>query len=376
MIATDRREKLKIAMLLFRVFPHGGLQTDCRRIAEKCVRRGHDVTIFCGSWSGPAFPDIRTRLIPCKCLSNHRSAQCFEAKVNAILQRENFDVVMGFNRMAGLDVYFAADSCFADSHKGWFGRLFSPRTRVFRRMEKAVFAPASRTRILALTREQQQIYMKQYRTPEERFTIIPPGIAESCRMPEDRQVITRARQKIFSEFAIPQNAKLLIEIGSSFHTKGVDRNILAWPTLPPDVHLLVAGREKSSRFRRLTETLGMAHRIHFAGPRDDVPELLFAADGMVHPARVESAGNVLAEAAAAGLPVLCSGICGYADLVHAAGGMVQTGEFRQADWNRLLAEFLAGLDERRKLAMQYARTADLFRRADVVVDELERLDRQ
>lgn len=367
---------LKIAMLLFRVFPHGGLQTDCRRIAEKCVRRGHDVTVFCGDWDGPAFPGAQSRLISCKCLSNHRSAQCFEAKVNAILQRENFDVVMGFNRMAGLDVYFAADSCFADSHKGWFGRLFSPRIRIFRKMEKAVFSPDSRTRILALTREQQRTYMEQYHTPEDRFFLVPPGIAENCRMPENRKIIADARQKIFKEFAIPQDAKLLIEIGSSFHTKGVDRNILAWPTLPPDVHLLIAGREKSPRFRRLAETLGMADRIHFAGPRNDVPELLFAADGMVHPARVESAGNVLAEAAAAGLPVLCSGICGYADIVRAAGGMVLTGEFRQADWNRLLAEFLAGLDERRKLAMQYARTADLFRRADVVVDELERFGRR
>lgn len=366
----------RIAMFLFRYFPHGGLQTDFLRVLEKAVQRGHDVTVFCGAWSGAKPQNVPVRRLPCKCLSNHRSALCFEEKAAAVLQKETFDLTLGFNRMAGLDMYFAADSCFAASHPGWFGRIFSPRTRAFCRMERAVFAPESRTHILALTRGQQELYMAHYGTPAERFTIIPPGISEKCRMPEDPRVIAAARQKIFREFGIPQEARLLLQIGSSFNTKGVDRNILAWPALPPDVHLLVAGREKSGRFRRLAESLGMADRIHFAGPRDDVPELLFAADGMVHPARVEAAGNVLAEAAAAGLPVLCSHVCGYADLVRSAGGMVQESpDFRQADWNNLLAEFLYSLPERRKQTRLHARSADLFRRADVIVDEIERFCR-
>ena len=365
----------EFAMLLFRCFPHGGLQTDFRRILDECIRRGHHVTVFCGSWEGPLPEGANVQIVPCRSLNNHRTAQCFQQKVSVLLKKKKFDLVLGFNRMAGLDVYFAADSCFATDHRGLLGRIFNPRVRVFSRMEKAVFAPESHTRILALTRGQQAQYMKQYHTPEERFMLIPPGIDKSCRMPDDPQKITEARQKIRREFNIPPDARLLVEIGSSFQTKGVDRNILAWPALPQDVHLLVAGREKSSRFRRLAETLGMTNRIHFAGPRNDIPELLFAADGMVHPARREAAGNVLAEAAAAGLPVLCSGICGYADIVRAAGGMVLDGPFRQADWNQALTEFLGALEEHRRQAVQYARNADLFRRVEVVTDELERLCR-
>ena len=37
-----------------------------------------------------------------------------------------------------------------------------------------------------------------------------------------------------------------------------------------------------------------------------VPALLTASDLMVHPARNEAAGNVLAEAAASGLPAVCT----------------------------------------------------------------------
>ena len=365
----------KFAMLLFRCFPHGGLQTDFRRILDECVQRGHDVTVFCGSWEGPRPDGAKVRLVSCKRLSNHQSARCFQQKAAGMLAQEDFDLVLGFNRMAGLDLYFAADTCFSAGHRGWFGQIFNPRIRIFRQMEKAVFSPESSTRILALTRSQQEEYMQQYGTQEERFLVIPPGISSACRRPEDPQIITNARLKIRKEFHIPPEARLLVEIGSSFQTKGVDRNILAWPSLPPDVHLLVAGREKSRKFQALAESLGVAERIHFAGPRNDVPEMLFAADGMVHPARREAAGNVLAEAAAAGLPVLCSGVCGFAPIVRAAGGMVLDGTFHQADWNRALAEFLGELEELRRQAVQYAGTADLFRRAAAVADEMERLCR-
>lgn len=366
---------LRFAMLLFRCFPHGGLQTDFRRILEECIRRGHDVTVFCGAWEGPLPEGARVRQVSCKCLSNHRSALCFQEKVSGLLREENFDLVLGFNRMAGLDLYFAADSCFAAGHRGWFGRIFNPRERIFRRMEKAVFDPRSATRILALTQGQKEQYQDCYGTQDERFILIPPGISRACRRPEKEEIIHAARQQIRREFHIPPHARLLVEIGSSFQTKGVDRNILAMATLPADVHFLVAGREKSSRFRKLAESLNVLDRVHFAGPRDDVPTLLFAADGMVHPARREAAGNALAEAAAAGLPVLCTSVCGYAGIVRAAGGMVSEGEFRQSEWNRLLAEFLAGLEERRRQAVQYAGNADLFRRPEFVTDEMERLCR-
>ena len=175
---------LRFAMLLFRCFPHGGLQTDFRRILEECIRRGHDVTVFCGSWEGPLPEGARVRQVSCKCLSNHRSALCFQEKVSGLLREENFDLVLGFNRMAGLDLYFAADSCFAAGHRGWFGRIFNPRERIFRRMEKAVFDPRSATRILALTQGQKEQYQDCYGTPDERFTLIPPGISKACRRPD------------------------------------------------------------------------------------------------------------------------------------------------------------------------------------------------
>ncbi len=359
-------------LTLFRYFPHGGLQTDFLRILEECRRRGHRISVCCSGWEGPVPENIDLQQIPCRAVSNHRGAWLFQERFRRRMEDLRPDLVLGFNRMAGLDMYFAADSCFAMDHPG--GRLkkfLLPRIRIYSRMEEAVFSPLSRTRILALTARQQREYQAVYHTQDCRFRLLPPGISPACRRPDDPEITARARKRIRKEFGIPENAVLLLEIGSGFRTKGVDRNISAWPDLPENVHLLVAGREKKRYFKKLAEALHVSDRVHFAGPRDDVPDLLFAADGMAHPARREAAGNVLAEASAAGLPVIASGVCGYAPLVRSAGGMVLEEPFDQQSWNLLLKKFLEALPECRSRALRYGVSADLYRRAEAVADIME-----
>src|SRR5690606_33615578 len=99
------------------------------------------------------------------------------------VQRETrargFTAVVGFNRMPGLDWYFAADSCFAEKAAGrsWLYRL-APRTRQYLAFERAVFAPPSPTRALLISPLQAQQYQRHYDIPSERLTLLPPGIEE------------------------------------------------------------------------------------------------------------------------------------------------------------------------------------------------------
>lgn len=58
----------------------------------------------------------------------------------------------------------------------------------------------------------------------------------------------------------------------------------------------------------------MALIILFGGGQSDLSCFYFAADYLIHPARKEAAGMVLAEAAAARLPAIVTDICGYAFL--------------------------------------------------------------
>ena len=56
-------------------------------------------------------------------------------------------------------------------------------------------------------------------------------------------------------------------------------------------------------------------RVHFLGLRTDVPDIMAASDVLVHPARREGFGLVLAEALAVGLPVVASDVDGIPEVL-------------------------------------------------------------
>ena len=121
--------------------------------------------------------------------------------------------------------------------------------------------------------------------------------------------------------------------------------LLALHALPPEllarVRLAVIGRGRTRPFERLAETLGIADRTDFLGPRDDVARFYYSADLLLHPALSETTGTVLLEAGACGLPVLTTANCGYACHVQAAGaGLVCPEPFEQGTLDRMLGEAL------------------------------------
>ena len=157
-------------------------------------------------------------------------------------------------------------------------------------------------------------------------------------------------------------------VGSGFITKGLDRAISALARLQAQqpqrrMCLLVAGQDRERSFRLLARRKGVAQQVRFLGGRDDVPELLLAADLLVHPARSEAAGMVLLEALVAGLPVVVSGVCGYAHHIAAAeAGTVLPQPFSEAEFDAALAQALdpAYRERCRGNGLAYAARADLY----------------
>ncbi len=232
-----------------------------------------------------------------------------------------------------------------------------------------------KTRILYLTPAQKRDFVEVYGTPQERFTLLPPGIPPDRKRPADAAAV---RERKRAELGIAPDDILLLEVGSGFRTKGVDRMLRALAALPKTVaaktKLFVAGRETSSAFAVLARQLKLVGKVVFGGGRNDVAELLLAADLLVHPARNEATGTVLVEALAAGTPVLCSANCGFANYVEESGGAVLPEPFDESAFLRLLEEILTSpgrLENMRNAAVAYGETADFYRRAAVAVDLLE-----
>lgn len=370
------KQTLHFAFVLYRYFPHGGLQKDFLRTLQEVLSRGHRVTVFLAKQEAP-LPDAKNLeviLLPVSGWSNHAKMRSFSKKVLQELAKNNFDNTLMFSRLPGGDFYFAADNCLAADwsklHHPLILKLL-PRYRTFLSLEKAVLQPDSKTHILALVEQQKRDYQSFYHTQDERFTILPAGIDPTCRRPENVPAI---RREVRERFRIPQEAILLIQVAAQFGVKGVDRAIEAMAEQArTDLFLLVAGGGEIEKYKAIAEKHGVADRVFFAGASSDIPHLIAAADLMIHPARKEATGTVIVESLAVGVPVIASAACGYAPYAAAIDPQLVTPEpFVQNDLNTSLTYAMDRLPDLTAQVLRPGRDLDFYRRAAVIADLLEK----
>lgn len=369
---------MKIAFCIFKYFPYGGLQGDFLRIALECQRRNHTITVFTTSWDGEIPAGFDVRFLKPKALSNHAKMKEYASLVEKEVKLGKFSAVIGFNRIPGLDVYFAGDNCLIEKaykEKSFLYR-FTPRFRTFAGLEESVFKQSSKAEILYLTKRQKDEYIKHYSTQEEKFHLMPAGISIERKRPANADAIRKATR---TSLEIGESTKVLIQVGSGFITKGLDRSITALASLTDDIRkrtiLLVVGSDNQSKFIRLAKKLNIESNVKFLGGRNDVTNLLTSSDLMIHPAINEATGTVLLEALAAGLPVMCSEACGYACYIQKAkAGVVIPEPFSQELFNKELQRILTSpeLKVMAKNALNYAQNSDeLYSRPQRAADVIE-----
>jgi len=371
----NERPPLHLAFALYKYFPFGGLQRNMLAMALEAIARGHAVTIYCSDWQGDCPAGIDLQVIPARGWDNAARMQNFAADLRPKLKAN--DLLVGFNKWPGLDLYYAADSCFAyKAHyeRGFFYRL-APRTKAYLKLEKAVFATDSKTQILEVSRPERERFVQCYGTAESRFNTLPPGIATNRVAPDNwREIRRETREKL----GLGDEQKCFLALGSGYKTKGLDRSIAALHTLCErgvDGVLLVVGEDKREQFVRQAEKLGLNERVRFLGGRDDVPDLLQAADVLLHPAYKENTGNALLEAMIAGLPVVASDVCGYAHYVRDAQmGAVIASPFNSDDYVTAINKALTVSGEKwHKKGESFAANSDVYSRPQVAVDIMEKL---
>ncbi|WP_448683231.1 glycosyltransferase family 4 protein [Pseudomonas nicosulfuronedens] len=358
---------MTLAFVLYKYFPFGGLQRDFMRIALECQQRGHAIRVYTPIWEGEVPPGFDVRVAPVKSLFNHRRNEKFSAWLAADLARSPVDRVIGFNKMPGLDLYYAADGCFEDKAqtlRNSFYRRWG-RYKHFADYERAVFAPESKTEILMISEVQQPLFIKHYRTPEARFHLLPPGIAQDRRAPANAGEI---RAEFRREFKLADDDLLLVQIGSGFKTKGLDRSLKALAALPRSLRkrtrLIAIGQDDPKPFLLQVKALGLSDNVQILKGRSDIPRFLLGADLLIHPAYNENTGTVLLEALVAGLPVLVTDVCGYAHYIdEAKAGRVVPSPFEQERLNSMLQQMLeddAARAQWGRNGLAFADIADLY----------------
>jgi len=373
---------MRIGFVLFKYFPFGGLQRDMVRIAGECKRLGQQIHVFTLSWEGEVPAGFDVHSVDIRRLSNFRRYQEFSNRLPRLCQRYSIDGVVGFNKLPGLDVYYAADPCFREkwlTQKNWLTRR-GARNRFFLDSERAVFDPAAATQVLMISPQQLEIFVRHYQTPRGRLHLLPPGISRDRMAPPDAEL---QREAFRREHGLGPDDRLVLAVGSGFRVKGLDRSLKALAALPAllrsRTRLIAIGQDNPKAFLRLADSLGVGDRFSVLAGRDDIPRFLLGADLLLHPAYYENTGTVLLEAVIAGLPVLTTDTCGYAFHVTRSGaGRVVPSPFDQRLLELDLEEMLCSADRAQwsRSGIAYGREQDLYRMpelaAGLIVDTLER----
>ena len=192
------------------------------------------------------------------------------------------------------------------------------------RQARTVVGPALRRAVLRADRlitvsEALRDLAVGFGADARRITVIGNGIDLSKFQPVPQE---EARAKL----GLPQDAKILISVGTLVERKGFHRVIECLPQLlrrHPHVHYLAVGGpgpegDMSAKLRAQVAALGLQQRVHFLGScaSERLKFPLSAADVFVLASSYEGWANVLLEALACGLPVVATDVGGNAQVIN------------------------------------------------------------
>lgn len=150
--------------------------------------------------------------------------------------------------------------------------------------------------------------------PAAQVVSIPTGIDFAGFRP------TRDRATVRAGLGLGEDDELLLMVGV---LRGVKRHLLALDALQrladarPRLQLILAGDgPMRDELGARADALGLAGRVHFIGHRDDVPDLLGAADALLLSSRSEGVPQAVTQALGLGLPVVATRVGGVPELIR------------------------------------------------------------
>jgi UDP-glucose:(heptosyl)LPS alpha-1,3-glucosyltransferase len=303
---------MHLAFAITELLPKGGAQRDFIAVVTEMAKRGHQISMITLKTQGDINKDWTLYELGNNQTTHQGRIKALSDYVVSLKKRGLFDAIIGFTKLAGLDAYFAADPCFTANRFKGLNKLL-PRYRTYAAIEKALFSNPA-LKVFFLTEHQRQQYLENFELKQDNQAVLPVSVEEKFHFTQARLESGRVFRQQTQQ---AENRILLLFVAADFNIKGLDRVIEALSALRfvarSQFELWIVGNGKQANYEpRLQQLTGLNYR--FWGGQTELAPFYFASDLLVHPARKEAAGMVLAEAAAARLPMLISDICGYAPL--------------------------------------------------------------
>ncbi|MFH1732885.1 MAG: glycosyltransferase family 4 protein [Planctomycetota bacterium] len=266
-----------------------------------------------------------------------------------LMRREKYDVVHAHSskagflgrlaaRRAGIERVFYTPHAFAFQCGGAVGWMYRQLERI-----GAIFGGA----IVAVSESERELVLKAGIVRPGRVRVIRNAIeAPPLPTPEDGR---QAREKL----GLPQGAPVVGSVGRLAPQKGLGYLVRAAAHVCGERDgvrfVLIGGGPLEPRLRGLAERLGIAHRVVFAGHRDDAADLYAAMDIYVQASLWEGLPYALLDAMGRGLPAVATDLPGNSDVVKGGATGLLVAPRDPAALAGAILDLLDNGEERREL---------------------------
>ena len=180
-------------------------------------------------------------------------------------------------------------------------------------------------RVVACGEEMRRHLVEGCGFPSEQVVSIPTGIDFG------RFRASEERASVRSRIGVAEGDWVVLMVGIIRSVKRHELALEAMTRLLPELpamRLVLAGDgPRMEAMRELARKLGIADRVIFLGHRDDVPDLLTAADAFLLTSRSEGVPQAVTQALGCGLPVVATRVGGVPELViHERTGLLAEAE--------------------------------------------------
>lgn len=303
----------------------GGAETSTLELAGELAKLGCDVTLI---GSGPAGDVAGCRYAPMLVGDASRTERTrrFLELADRFVASQSFDVVHAITPIAAADVYQPRGGTYRETilrstavtRPAWLARLkraarrFNARQQALLQAESALLNRAEPPFVAALSDYvRRQVLELRPDFPAERLRVVFNGVSFIPPLPPQAAA---QRVAVRAELDLTPESPLLLFAAHNFRLKGL-RELLSVLPHVPEATLAVAGRDDAAPWRRRAERLGVAPRVRFLGPRDDLAALYSAADVLVHPTWYDPCSRVVLEALRCGLPAVTTRLNGAAEAI-------------------------------------------------------------
>lgn len=346
----------------------GGAEKYAGTLARALVEAGHEVHLLARGVDEGEVPSsvvIHELLVAGRSIFGfgRRPTYRFAAGSERVLEREQFDLIIGFNKTWRQDVYLAVAGAAPASNEyslrrfrspvkrslHRLGKLLSPRQWLYRRIERKQFVD-HHAHVVAPSYFSARHFHEYHGLRPDQVTVVYNGL-DVERAAIDR---TAARTAFRTAHGIGDDQAAVLFTARNYSLKGLEPLLESFALCAksrPRAVLVVCGSSRDVAFRRQAEHLKIDHRVKFLGFVDDVRPCFAGCDLFAFPTFYDPCSLVVPEALHAGLPVITSGCNGAAELLEEGKtGFTVSDPWDAAAWAERMGRLIDDANLRKKMS--------------------------